>query len=82
MVRFSTPHDDLSRIACLTCEIGLDLHQPDSGSPDRLLGICAGCQQWFILDLLPDADEAVLVLVPESRDFLKIGGPLDGQHRR
>ena len=82
MARFSTPRDRFSGVMCLSCEIDLDLHQPDPGSPDRLLGICSGCQHWFILDLVPDEDEGVMVLVPEARDFLRIGGPLDGQRSR
>ena len=80
--RFSTPPDRFSRVTCLSCDSGLNLHQPDPGSPDRLLGICVGCQNWFILDLLPDEDEAVMVLVPEARDFLRIVGLLGGQEGR
>ena len=82
MARFSTPRDRFSSVMCLACEIALDLHQPDPESPDRLLGICSGCQHWFILDLVPDEGDGVMVRVPEARDFLKIGGPLDGQRSR
>ncbi len=78
VTRFSTSHDDFSRVTCLSCDIGLDLHQPDPGSPDRLLGICAGCQHWFILEVLTDQDGVVMVMVPEARDFLRIGGLVDG----
>jgi hypothetical protein len=67
--------------ACLV-NISLDLHQPDPECPDRLLGICAGYQLWYILDLEPDEDEAVMVLVPETRLLLWIGGPLDGYEGR
>jgi hypothetical protein len=77
-----TPSDSFCRVTCFSCDIGLELQQPDPGAPHRLLGICPGCQHWFILDLLPDADEAVMVLVPEARDFLRIGSLPDGQEGR
>jgi hypothetical protein len=44
------------------CHAPLDLHQPDAGRPDRLLGTCEACNAWLLVDrrgglmlLLPDA---------------------------
>ena len=82
MARFPTLCDNLSQILCMSCATSLDLHQPNAGFPDRLLGICPECQRWHILDLMPDEDEAVIVSVPEAGLFLKIGGPLDGHGGR
>jgi hypothetical protein len=78
MTRLSTSHDSLTRVACMSCDLSLDLHQPDPGFPDRLLGIYAGCQRWYIVDFVPGEDEAVMVLVPEARFFLKVGSPCLG----
>ena len=39
-----------SGIPCLSCDTPLELHQPDSDTPERLLGTCPACGAWFILD--------------------------------
>ena len=57
---------ELAQVRCLSCDTGLDLHQPDAQSPDRLLGICERCRQWYLLDLLLDEEAAVIVLLPEK----------------
>jgi hypothetical protein len=78
MTRVRTRHDLLSQIACMSCDIKLDLHQPNLACPDRLLGICEGCQRWYIVDLVPGEEEAVMVLVPDAVFLLRIGGQVDG----
>jgi hypothetical protein len=40
---------DLSRIACPSCGKRLNLHQPDVHLPDRMLGTCSKCQQWYVI---------------------------------
>ena len=71
MVRFSTDPAGLSRLCCLSCGEPLDLHQPDSGFPERVLGTCDACRSWFLMDLVPDRDEAVMVLLPDGDYFLR-----------
>lgn len=78
MVRVRTRCDNIYPFVCMSCVCSLELHQPDPRFPDRLLGVCPDCQRWHILDLIPDEDEAVMVSLPETGLFLKIGGPLDG----
>jgi hypothetical protein len=82
MARFPTLCGNLCQFLCLSCDSSLELHQPDPGFAERLLGICPDCQRWYILDLIPDEDEAVIVSIPEAGLFLKIGGPLDGHGGR
>ncbi len=53
--------DDIHHFMCIACNGSLGLHQPDPAFPDRLLGVCTGCQRWHILDLIPDKDDAVIV---------------------
>ena len=36
---------------CQACESTLRLHQPDTESPDRLLGTCDDCKSWFLIDV-------------------------------
>ena len=69
MKRYLTRPDDLGQVRCLSCDAGLNLHQPDVEFPDRLLGICEKCRCWSVLDLLPFENEVVLVLLP-GQDLL------------
>jgi hypothetical protein len=71
MVRFSTLLENSGGGRCITCDVDLDLHQPDIGSPDRLVGICEACGRWFVIDLIPGTDEAVMVLLPDGAFFLR-----------
>ena len=82
MARIATHRDDLSHLACMSCGVGLELHQADPDLTERLLGVCARCQHWYILDLVPDEDEAVMVLVPEAGLFVRLGDPKGRQGRR
>lgn len=81
MTRIATLRDEFSRATRMSCDFSLDLHQPEPGYPDRLLGIC-GVRHWYILDLVSYGDEAAMVLVPEASLFLKVGDELDGYEGR
>jgi hypothetical protein len=35
--------------ACPACGHPVDIQQPDSDLPDRLLGICFRCRSWFLI---------------------------------
>jgi hypothetical protein len=51
-------------IDCSRCNHHLELHQPNLEEPDRMLGICSKCGNWFLIDIagklvtrLPDLKE-------------------------
>ena len=60
------PPEDFAELRCFACGVNLNWHQPDLGSPCRMLGICLGCGRWFLLDLTLDADDSLLVLLPDG----------------
>ncbi len=47
----------------------MDLHQPDSGFPDRMLWTCPSCATWFLMDVDINKEEAVLVFLPDKNYF-------------
>ena len=51
--------------ACLGCGSPLELHQPDGDAPQRLLGTCAACGGWHLID----CDRSVVVLLPDATAF-------------
>ena len=65
MRRFSTSPGDLDDGGCLVCEGPLDLHQPDVGRPDRMVGVCMKCERWYVLDSITGTDQALMILLPE-----------------
>lgn len=50
------------------CGHPLELHQPDSGNPDRLLGTCPNCGTWYILDEIGDNRRTVRTRVPGASE--------------
>ncbi len=71
MLRFSTLPVNSGVGPCINCDVDLDLHQPDPGSPDRLIGVCDACGRWFVIDSIPGTVEATMVLLPDGAFFLK-----------
>jgi hypothetical protein len=61
-------------VRCPACDGDLDLHQPDPGDPDRLLGVCEECGDWFLMDLMPDQAEWMVVPLPEVGFFRNSSG--------
>jgi hypothetical protein len=57
---------------CRTCEAKLTLHQPDEDSPERLLGTCAGCGGWYLIEILQDGTEAFLLDLPNIALFRSV----------
>ena len=51
--------------ACLGCGSPLELHQPDGDAPQRLLGTCAVCGGWHLID----CGGSVVVLLPDVTAF-------------
>jgi hypothetical protein len=63
IVRLDTAPDAYPGLRCPSCDDLLAVHQPDVELPDRLLGVCAECRAWFLIDSavgvmarLPDRD--------------------------
>lgn len=69
MLQCSQAPEEFGGGCCLVCDLSLDLHQPDSGIPDRLIGICEACGRWYLIDKATDAADTVLVLLPEGESF-------------
>ncbi len=68
--RVSTRAEDHKALLCMQCGESLELHQPDSGFPNRMLGTCDACRTWFLLDLIPGEPAAVMVVLPDNGFFL------------
>jgi hypothetical protein len=63
----------LEQITCPCGECPLDLHQPRSESPYRLLGVCPECGAWNLV--LTEGDHAVVVRLPDPDVLLKAATP-------
>ena len=64
----------LTEIECLNCGDPLAIHQPDEGFPERMLGACEQCRDWFLWDFDAGTNEAVLVLLPDRDHFKRAAG--------
>jgi hypothetical protein len=71
LIRFPTTVEGLSQLCCLGCGVPMDLHHPDAGFPERMLGTCDACRCWYLMDLVPGRPEAVMVLLPDGDHFLR-----------
>jgi hypothetical protein len=60
----------LEQLPCPDCGNLLEIHQPESGFPDRMLGTCHQCHRWFVADFVPGHDEGVIVFLPNPKFFL------------
>ena len=68
-LEFAAPPADLDWVRCAHCHEHLDLHQPDSQSPARFLGVCEGCRRWYLVLIGPGHASAMMVVLPESQEF-------------
>jgi hypothetical protein len=50
-------------VECACCQGILEVHQPDLERPDRLLGTCAECGSWFLID----NEARVMLPLPDLR---------------
>jgi hypothetical protein len=64
--RIPIPPDGPVSVDCMECDSSVEIHQPDSELPDRMLGTCEQCQTWYLLECDPDAGQAALILLPDS----------------
>src|SRR3954462_10293230 len=67
LLRFPAALEDPVAASCLHCASPLALHQPDPDSPERMLGVCEQCKHWFLIDLLPQQCEGVMVRLPDTQ---------------
>lgn len=74
LARVSTRPEDAEVVVCSQCGESLELHQPDAGFPDRMLGTCDVCRTWFLMDLIPGEPAAVMVVLPDANFFLDAMG--------
>ena len=58
-------------ITCLSCNTLLEIHQPESGFPDRMLGTCHHCHSWYLWDFDSQTNQAVMVQLPDQGYFQK-----------
>ena len=61
---------DEAWVCCLNCLDPLDLYQPESQDPERLVGTCHGCGRWYLLDWDPISGNGLMLLLPD-RDQLR-----------
>jgi hypothetical protein len=54
----------LAVFRCRPCNIELDILQPDTRNPDRLLGTCPGCGGWSLIECRPDEGLASIAPLP------------------
>lgn len=50
---------EADRPICWGCDNALELHQPDKTMPDRLLGVCSQCSDWYVIQLGEEGFEAL-----------------------
>ena len=55
------------RPACLGCGGPLELSQPDVRDPGRMLGTCAPCRRWHLVQRGPGPGGGVLFTLPGPR---------------
>ncbi len=71
VIPIGAPAGELEWFGCVNCREPLELHQPNTRSPDRLLGVCTRCGQWYVL-LVASPSEALLVVLPVDEWFLAV----------
>jgi hypothetical protein len=59
----------LTELDCLSCGESLTIHQPENGFPDRMLGTCESCHNWYLWDFHADGNHAVMVSLPDRGYF-------------
>jgi hypothetical protein len=67
--RISLHADDIGMRLCPNCAHPMDLHQPDSGLPERMLWTCNHCATWYLMDINAVGSDAVLVCLPDHGHF-------------
>jgi hypothetical protein len=63
--------EDSEIVCCLNCGERLGLTQPETDEPERLVGTCAGCGRWYLLDWHPGSRKGLMVLLPGHEELLE-----------
>ncbi len=74
-LRFPALSEDPVAAECLNCSSDLTLHQPDMNTPERLLGVCESCKHWYLIDLVPDVSQGVMVWLPDQEVVRELSRP-------
>jgi hypothetical protein len=61
---------DSDWVCCLNCGASLNLVQPKTEEPQRLVGTCDQCGCWYLLDWLPGTAEGLMLLLPNLGETL------------
>ena len=40
--------------------------------PERLLGVCEACKHWYLIDLVPEVSQGVMVLLPDNEGIREL----------
>ena len=56
--------DDFSTARCARCDGSLDLHQPDTRRPHRILAVCRHCECWYLMNVVT----GLVLLLPDDED--------------
>jgi hypothetical protein len=64
MTELTISAEGLESPVCLDCRTRLDVHQPDEVHPEHLLGTCAGCGVWYLIEVGHNETEAYLIDLP------------------
>jgi hypothetical protein len=56
--------DGLETPACRNCQTPLNIHQPDEDRPEHLLGTCARCGAWYLIELGKEETGAFMFDLP------------------
>ena len=43
--------------------------------PERLLGVCESCKHWYLIDLVPDVSQGVMVMLPDNEVIRELSRP-------
>ncbi len=65
VMSFSLGQDGETSFFCTHCDKLVEIHQPDSGLPDRMLGTCDQCHVWYLLTRVSGENRAVIIELPD-----------------
>ena len=71
VIPFARTPGVLEWVACALCTEPLGLHQPDPQDPDRLLGICQECHRWYLIEMMEEPGEAMMIMLPDGAWLLE-----------
>ena len=54
--------ESASEVLCARCHSPMERHQPDLDRPERMLGTCADCGAWFLID----GEARVMYALPDT----------------